>query len=312
MHVEGMIQWAHGMNRYVRGGFGLDFMRQLANHIGKFDELRPALRTFYASHNIGRTEAAEMHALLLKHHKKVVNGKLMIPNSAAWIKAGREDLLRKYKAVVKAAGDEAMLDPGVGDRPFLRSSPFGSLLIQFQSFMFTASERFVAPMVQTAQIHPREMRIYAGVLASIQLGIMVDMIKAGIRGPDQLEQWFERWNSQQGMSDNLWSGLLRSPLLTGNSSILLEAAMTSLGPTANRALGAPVFGANATRFRQQGVIQSLLGAAVGRADRLTNVIVQDFLQGDTQRGLDKLMAMTPWANTLPIGMLKFMYEITAK
>ena len=197
--------------------------------------------------------------------------------------------------------------PTTGDRPFIRSLPFGSMLIQFTSFMFTAGERFIAPMMQTPFIHPKDVRFYLGVLSMLYVGVMIDMLKAAARGEEQRKQWFSRWDSAQGTTYNLWSGFLRNPGLAGNSSILMETLMTQIAPDVNEAAGVPILGKNPTRFRQEKGFEPLLGATYGRGQRLLGV-GRDAIQGDWEKALGKLRVMTPIANTIGISVLSAMYE----
>ena len=161
--IEGWANLMNVWNTTIRGGFGLDFARQIDKDLLNYSKLSDQLKGYYAKLGIDEEIARDMSALMEKSHKKFVNGKLRVPDSAAWADA-RPDLLTRYRRAIQAAGDEAMIAPGVADRPFLRSFPGGRLIMQFQSFMFTAGERFIAPMIQELRLHPLGMRPYFAAL----------------------------------------------------------------------------------------------------------------------------------------------------
>ena len=302
--LEGWANLLNVFSGYVRGGFGLDFARQVSQDIGKYDSLAPSLKTFYAKVGIDGKTAKEMHELLQASNRKHVNGHLILPDSDVWAKK-RPDLLEKYQTAMNAAGNEAMIEPGVGDRPFLRSSAAGKLILQFQSFMFTAGERFIAPMVQEFQMHPTSIRPYMAALAGVYMGIMVDGLKHGARG--ELDQWSDNWSSPEGIRDNLWAGVLRSPMMAGPSSTLTDLALTNFGRVANDrsedVLGARPFREESSRFRESQGFGALFGPAAGLATGTLPSIARRAMDGDVEDATLQLARRIPVLNVFYLQLL---------
>ena len=301
--LEGWANLMHVWNQQVRGGFGLDFMRQMDADFARYDTLPDYLKTYYAKVGINGNDAKSISRLLKEKGRTFVNGALRVPDSNAWSKA-RPDLLSKYKQALQAAGDEAMIDPAIGDRPFLRSFPGGRMIMQFQSFMFTAGERFIAPMIQEIQMHPTSIRPYMAAWMGVQLGIFSDGLRAGARGEGP--EWMDRWGDPTGIRDNLTSGILRSPMMAGPSAMLSEVAMRTFGRPINDLIEAgtgvrPISQA-ATRFREQQAIYSLLGPSVGQA--ATGITIgKRVLEGDFERAVDMAGTRMPLFNVFYIQSL---------
>ena len=102
-------------------------MRQISKDLKEYDSLRPDLKGFYAKHGIGADEARKMSELFDLHSKDVSG--IRIPDLEAWTTDGHSDLVDRFYRAVNGAGNEALLDPGLGDRPFLRANPLGRLVL---------------------------------------------------------------------------------------------------------------------------------------------------------------------------------------
>jgi len=297
--IEGHANMLNAWSTMVRGGFGLDFARQIDGHFANPAKWSPSLRTFYAKLSIDAQTSAEIADFMNRYHRKYVGGHLRIPDSEKWIANGGEDLLLKYKMAIKAAGDEAMLDPGMGDRPFMRSSPVGKLLLQFQSFMFTASDRFIAPMIQEMHLHPTSGRPYFGALGGMVMGSMIDGLKASIRGEG--EQWLNDWS--ENPQENLWGAAIRSPLMAGGSSTIMETVFGQLGRNANEALGGRVLPQSPNRFQEQQGIFGLFGPVVGTVGGTIPSIVRTATGGDVGKAADMMSRRIPVMNTFYLQVL---------
>jgi hypothetical protein len=300
--AEGWMNGMHPWNKWVRGGFGLDIMRQFDIDFADMAKIPDYKRTFYARHGITASDAKAISTMLNKHHKKLVDGKLRIPDSKAWQKSERgRKLLQKYQSAMQGAGDEALIDPGLSDRPFLRATPFGRMVMQFQAFMQTVGERVIAPMVQEAQIHPTSVRPYMSAALGLALGTASDGARAHIRGDG--EEWRNKWDSGAGIRDLIYAGLLRSPFMPGSSATASETAMMGFGRQGNDIVeniaGVRPFGESATRFRERNAFMSLLGPTVGKAEDIFGMS-QDFADGEFQRARDKAERMTPLWNVWQI------------
>lgn len=295
--IEGWANLMHVWNRAVRGGFGLDFARQIDKDFAKYARLPEHLKGFYAKVGISRQDAADMADLMGRHHKTFVNGHLRVPDSAAWA-AERPDLLAKYKRALQAAGDEAMLDPQVADRPFLRSHPVGRAILQFQSFMFTAGERFMAPLIQEMRVHPTSVRPYFAALLGVHMGALTDGLKEAARGSG--DEWLERWGDDEGFRDNLWGALLRSPMMVGPSGTLTDVALANFGRVANDRFedlaGIRPLRQEATRFRESQGAMALAGPTFGMMFGTIPAMSRNFVEGDMDDFLNMLSRRIPVSN----------------
>jgi hypothetical protein len=262
--VEGFANLMHVWNRKVRGSFGVDFARQMDTHFHDFDNLSPDLKRFYAKHGIDRTDAIEIADMLSKHHEKVVNGLIRIPKTDVWSKQ-RPDLYMKYRIALRSAGDEALLDPGLADRPFMRASALGRIILQFSSFMFTASEKFIPVLAQEARLNLRQSQVMFSIFMTATMAPMVSGIQAYRYG--KFDEWASKWDSPEGRRDNLWEALIRSPLMASHSGTLMEFFSTFAAGTVNDGIesgtGMRPLKEDSTRFKQMQGIWGQFGALPG-------------------------------------------------
>jgi hypothetical protein len=198
-----------------------------------------------------------------------------------------------------------MIDPSFADRPFLRSFPGGRLLLQFQSFMFTAGERFIAPMVQEAQLHPTSVRPLVAALGGLFLGTVTDGLKSTVRGEG--EAWLERWNTEDGFRDNLWGGVLRSPMMAGFSSSITDVALSNfarpLNDVTESVSGVRPLKQAATRFRESQGAFALLGPFAGFALGTTPALVRKGLEGNYEEAIEQTSRRTPVMNVFYLQLL---------
>ena len=311
--IQGWANMMHMWNLWVRGSFGLSFAKSMAKDLGDYGKTSPQLRSFYAKHGFDEASAKEFTDLMRTHGRDIKDSSgrvlLRVPDQASWAQIN-PGLLQKYRLGLKSAGDEAMLDPGLGDRPFMRSNPMGRLLLQFQSFTFTAGERLIAPMVQELRLHPTSTRPYWGAMFGMFAGMMTDGAKHAVRGEGA--EWAERWQTEEGFRDNLWGGLLRSPLMAGASGTILDVASSQLGRQANNgldALGAPkVFKESKTRFQENKGLTGLLGPTIGTATTSLPAIARNIADGDMERAIDQASRKIPIMNTFYIQALSKLWE----
>ncbi|MQB00191.1 MAG: hypothetical protein GEU78_07855 [Actinobacteria bacterium] len=307
--IEGWANLANVWNIFWRGGFGLDMARQMDQDFARYVSLPPYLKSFYAKVGINADDARDMTDLMNRAHHSAVNGHLRYPHASKWAEE-RPDLLSKYQIAIDAAGKEAMIEPGIADRSFLRSFAGGRLLMQFQSFMFTAGERFIAPMIQEMQIHPTSIRPYFAALAGVFLGVMTDGLKETARGEG--EAWLDRWESAEGWKENLWGGILRSPMMAGPSSMLTDVAMSTMGRVGNDRIqdvtGVRPLMESSSRFREQQGAFALAGPVIGTALGTLPAITRRYLDGDVSGATDMLSRRIPILNLFYLQMLARLAE----
>lgn len=243
--AEGYANFMHPWNKWIRGSFGIDFAKQIHRHaLGGWDNLTPSLKTFYTRHGLD----AEGFDSFAKNYAKgtitTKKGGIKLPDSTKW----DADATDMWHRLMQSAGDEAMLDPGVLDRPFMRGSPLGRLVLQFQSFVFTAADRFVAPLIQEFRLHPSSMRSYGALTIGMMMSGLNDFIRSTMFHEGGAEEWLERWDTPEGSLQQMQQIMMRSPFMAASSSWLLEAgATTGLNSRVNDALE----GAGAGRYLKE-------------------------------------------------------------
>ena len=286
--IQGWLNFMHVWNLGVRGGFGLDFMRQIDVDLAGYTKLNARMKAFYARIGIDETMARRITDELRSKNIKVSG--VTVPDTDTW----DDTLLSRYMQAVKVAGDEALLEPGLFDTPFLSHYPMGRLVLQFQQFMFTAGERFIAPMIQEFRMSPTSIRPYAAALMGLQLGMMTDVMRAAMFG--NLDEWEERWETPGGAAQNMTRGLLRSPLLAGPSGLFIEQGMQLAGLDTGRFFNtvplAPLAGPS-------------FNLVAGEGGRLIQNVAEG-VKGDSeafQKVIDKGRTRLPFVNIWQLRML---------
>lgn len=289
--LEGWASLMHVWNSHIRGSFGVDWANSIFKdvHAG-WDTMNPSIKMFYSRLGIGSKEFEMLKANYAKGTKKYAKGRLTMPDLKTW----DADAYSLFKRALKAAGDEAMLDPSIADRPFLKRNALGRLIIQFQSFTFTAGERYVAPMMQSMRLHPGEARQYWSLFIALGLAGINDGIRSHMQGKGQ--EWRDGWTTKQGSYDNMTALFLRSPLAAGGTSWAYESvgqlAGASINEVAEDTVGfRPI--REVTKWQQNQGMLGILGPAVG----LTNTVRQAALSGDSEAHL-RLLNRVPILNTI--------------
>jgi hypothetical protein len=301
----------HGWNRWVRGSFGVGFMRQISKDLAGYDGLRPDLKGFYAKHGIGEADAKQM-AVLYEKHSKDVSG-VLVPDLDAWAAEGHSDLVDKFYRTVNGAGNEALLDPGLGDRPFLRANPLGRLILQFQSFTYSAGERWFAPLIQLGMMRPTDARVMWSSTMAIGLAGMGQTLRDYAQGREsKLSIAMET-----GETEDIWRVLteayLRSPYVTGMQGTAIDVIGTQLADPVNSAFqaitgteGEPI-NPEYVRFKQGQGIFALAGPAAGTTNTMLKA-GRNLLEGDLESVYATGQARTPVANTFPVVLLRRLVE----
>jgi hypothetical protein len=267
---------------------------------------------FYRRHGVDEQIAADMAEMFNRHNKTVRGTSYKVPDYAKWAEDGRDDLVFKHQRIMKSVGDEAMMDPGFGDRPLLRAHPVGRLIQQFTSFMHTASSAFVAPLMQNLRVHPTHMNSYGTILLGILMGNVVSASKAWVRGEDDFEQWQDNWGSSGGRRDNLYSSVLLSPLMPGLTANFAEVGMSQFGRPVNDRFedvaGIRPFKQAPSKFMESQGLGALLGPGVGFATGTVPRMVQDFADGDMDKVTDTMARRAPIFNLLGIKIMSRLLE----
>ena len=281
---EGWFNLMHQWNRFIRGTFGMDFAKQVSKDMGDFGNLDETMVRFYAKHGVGTQQAKELASALESHGRKFMDGRLVVPDSKVWMDAGLSKELKTYQRLVRSAGDEAMVDPQIGDRPFLRRFAAGRLALQFQSFTFSAGERFYAPMWQSLAMNPADMRVHGSLMLGMMLATTGEALRAHRRG--ELDSWMDEFGTNQGRFDKFKAAWIRSPFIYGMTGTALDIVGTETAPLVNRAFTAATgskFKPSDDRYSKLRQRQGPLGfiPALGTGSTAFQA-VREAMDGDTQ------------------------------
>ena len=296
--AEGWLSGLHPWNRLIRQGFALDYARQLTKDMADFANIPASRRTWYANKGIGATQATRLNKLLREKGTTVADGQLTVPNSVKWANSDPE-MLRLYQSALREAGDEAMIDPGIGDKGvWMRTTVIGKMVGAFQGFMMTAGNRFITPMIQRGYLHPTDVQPYIAIMLSVQIAIAADGMRMFTAGRGQ--EWMDNWDTFDGTRDNLSVAMMRSALFPGMSAMLTELLANNTGRQVNdilEAMGAPRLAPQArARYMERGV-SPILGPLVGLTQRGIKV-TGALLEGDMDRAWAIGNRMIPLYNTI--------------
>jgi hypothetical protein len=293
--LEGWASLMHAWNSHIRGAFGIDWANSIFKDVHKpFDSLSPSLQMFYRRSGLGPKEFDLLRANFAKGSKKFGNGRVVVPDIAKW----DEGAYTLWKRAMKSAGDEAMLDPSIADRPFLKRNPLGRMVIQFQSFVFTAGDRYMAPLVQNVRLHPGDARNYWSLFIALGLAGMNDGIRAHMIGKGS--EWRDNWTHPQGQYDNVTALMIRSPLAVGGSGWMYESIASIGGATINEVAEEHIGFRpmrEVTKWQQNQGMLGAFGPAIGTANTLTQAFLKG-AEGDYAEAAERLGRRMPVLNTI--------------
>jgi hypothetical protein len=307
---QGWFNLMHVWNRHIRNTFGVHFARQLTDDMAGWAGLDARMKEFYARIGIAEPEAAEIAGLIQRDGFDLLGAKMRVGDVKKWRAAGHEQAAERYLMAIDRAGREALLDPGLGDRPFLVRTAIGKIILQFSSFMYKAGNEWFAPMLQAGLMNPVDARIFGSSLLAISLATLGDGVRHHASGKG--DEWDDRWDTPQGQFDNMKAAWLRSPFVFGLQGATFDVLGTSLAPVGNDAFqeitGSDFKPMNEewVRFRQQ---QGAIGLVAGPLGGNVNTAYQFFLaltNGDVEKARDLAYARVPIANTLPVHVLATM------
>ena len=307
--VQGWANFMHVWNRMVRGSFGASFAKQMASDFQNFSGLSKDLKRFYAKHGIGDADANDIAAMLRDHGFDAINGLVRLPDTAKWSEL-RPDLLIKYRVAMRSAADEALLDPGIGDRPFLKNFAAGRMVLQFASFMFKAGERFIPVLTQELMLNPMQSQVLFSIFMVATMSPVVGYLQAARYGKG--EEWIDKWSTPEGARDNLWDAVLRSPLMAGMSSSVTEGMLSAMAQSTNDAAeamaGVRPFTESESRFRQGQGAWGALGPMPSLFLKSIPGIAEKFATGDIDKAADALSKRLPITNIFYLQLIKQLME----
>jgi len=186
-----------------------------------------------------------------------------------------------FETAVFKGVQATIITPSVGDLPsFATSHPLGKMLLQFRSFSFAATNKFVIPGLQRTLALGDPMPAFTfGMITGI--GAMVFSINEVLKGRDPRDT---------SPSRLVFEGIDRG----GGMGILTEAG--SSGLRALNGLGIEGLGATPSRFQSRSPVDAFLGPSIGTAKNAIDIAAQPFRDNFTKGDAGRLRRMVPFQN----------------
>ena len=240
-----MAPWNHAMKSaagLTTQNRILSAARALAEGKAKKNDLQ-----FVARLGIGESDLRKMAKAFNEFGED--NGRVLWANTEAWTDRRLADM---FHNAMRAETDRIIVQPGQ-EKPLWASGPIGSLIFQFQSYNFAATQRVVLAGVQG--LSQRDMTVVSTIVGQVALGMLVAKLKmeqAG-RGEETAAWSGRRWIAEgvdrSGMlgaltyvnlaSERLTGGRIGLSALAGKEPLSRynsrNALGTFLGPTAGLA-----------------------------------------------------------------------------
>jgi hypothetical protein len=179
---SGMPLW----NRFWKIASGINMTYKLRDLTASYDSLSPLKKADLATVGIGQKEAKRLDDFM-KRFGVDENGHFD-PNLEEWVgHPGGEEAARDFRIAVQRDMTRSIGTPGIGDTPAIMDKWYGKLLLQFQTFAFTFTSRYVAPMLQQAT-HGRAVESAANFGMLMAIGTIVMCLKDMMRGDDPMER----------------------------------------------------------------------------------------------------------------------------
>jgi len=177
----------------------------------------------------------------LKKHAEKMDG-VWISNAKKWDSIEVEKM---WGAAIRKESDRVIVVPGQ-EKPLFMSSDMGKTVMQFRSFMFSATQRMLI-----AGIQGQEANYVGGMLMMTSLGIMTYM--------------FKQWDAGRDISDDPMTLVMEGIDRSGALGAIMEINNT-IERTSNNNFGLrPLLGVSqpASRFASRSQAEALLGPTFG-------------------------------------------------
>jgi hypothetical protein len=306
--VNGYANFMTPWNKFMRPRATVGFADHIDQTFSKpnfWDNLPKRDQRLFLKRGIDK-EMAERIAKLLDEHSQPLDPKMPVrmPIASEWDKVDPVAHLH-YKLLLNDAGEEALLAPGVGDRPFMRMYPMGRIASHFTSFMYTAGARFIPRMIQDLAVNGPSIQ-WASTVAMIMFwSPMVSAMQHARYG--KFDEWLASWNDDDKRKDVFWDALARSPLLIGHTGMLLELYQLYGAKPSNDLFemvgaGRPMK-ESPSRFRQGQGFFSILGATPALVLGTGGQMLGQLGEGEYEKVLDTMSKRLPiinafWANKI--------------
>ena len=232
-NINLMNQWTS----FTKGLHGVVTQTRIADElvVGTFDKRLPQL-------GMSMSELPDIAKQIKKHGYK--KDGVWVINTTKW---DRPDLAQKWMNGMRKESDRVIIMPGQ-EKPLFMSTPIGSTLLQFKSFMMASTLRVTASALQGQDKHLTE-----GMISLIGLGMM--------------SYAFKEWDAGRELSDDPTFWVMEGIDRSGALGILGEMDNTLTKLSKDSWGLRPMLGINkhATRFASRSVMESALGPSFGLA-----------------------------------------------
>jgi hypothetical protein len=227
----------------------------------------------------------------IQKHSQDIDG-IKVPNGKEW--TDREAYMR-FKTALTRAMDEAVIQPGIGDLPLFMSKPAGQLFLQFQSYAFASTNRYVRLAWQA-----RDVNAMISLNMMLGLGTLGYVAREFVKGDnDKGETPSERLEKNK-TADWIYEGITRSAL-PGVWSYGIDAFRKIGQKPIQDALGVEVFGNNPSRLASESAFTNVFGPTLGLLENAS--AFSSAMANAPNDGWDKVAStgqrLAPWGNLLP-------------
>jgi hypothetical protein len=252
MSLSGLRTW----NRFWKITAAVHRSYALRDQVAKYASLSDLDKAKLASLGVGAGEANRLNRFLQKYGTTDENG-FFDPGLEQWVReADGREAARDFRIAIERDMTRSVFTPGIGDTPALMSHSLGKLWLQFQTFAFAFTNRFMIPASQRLATY-RDAQALASYGHLVWAGLAVVLMKDVINGRDPMERFQEdKWGEtaaeivdRSGMLAYMSpyvDSLLKVPFGDGNVGSAL-----GVGPT--------------SRYQRNNWWQSMLGANFGLA-----------------------------------------------
>jgi len=267
--VTGFNAYTDMMENFA-GQMASDFILRSADKIARGVRLSKAKKAQLARVGLDEDMLRRINGEIGERNK----GLLWNPDTATW---NDFDAVRAFEAAVAGEAQHVIIRRGAGDVPVFMDNNFMSLVMQYMSFAYSATNR----MLVNGMIQQRDMRALQGILASVFLGSVSGGIKATLRGED-----VSKWEENQWLLE----GIDRSGTL-GVFNMGMNLARFGLAQAG--------VGEMPSRYLVRSFEQSLSGPAASNLGRVAKIgadIASGEADADTVKNAERLVPF--WSNAL--------------
>lgn len=299
MVLSGQGGWTAKL-KYVFGTLQIDNM---SRDLPRWSSLPEKTKAQFA--RVGIDDAwAKRIASQLEKHSEEIDG-VRVPNGREWTD---RDAYMRFKLALTRAMNESVVEPGMGDLPLFMSKPAGQLFMQFQSYAFAATNRYVRLAWQARDIN-----------SIVSLHMMLGFSALGyvarefVKGTNDKGETPEQRLAKNKPADWMYESISRSAL-PGMWSMGIDAFRKVAQDPMQKALGVEVFGNVPSRLAAQSAFTNVFGPTFGLLENLGSFgqAVANVPNEGWQKVAQTGQRLAPFGNLLPMMALHSASEATFK